>query len=191
MRTFIAVDFSSTIIHRIAEVIKFFRTQTPEGVLKWVLPQNLHLTIKFLGDIPEENIDLIKHLISTSIQGIQTFKISVEGLGMYPNQHTPRVVWLGIKDHHSLSAIHKAVDQTLVTANIEGDRRGFSPHLTVARIRRKTDRDMAEEIGKTLSQFKVESLGTCFVDKVCLYKSVLTPEGPIYTALFSAPLDKV
>ena len=191
MRTFIAIDFSPAIIDRIAEVIKYFKTQTPDQALKWVSPENLHLTIKFLGDGPDKNIDSIKALISGTLQGKKAFNISVEGLGMYPNQNKPRVIWLGIKDYQPLSAIHKALDQALVEANVERDRRGFSPHLTIARIRGRTDFSTAQEIGKTLSQFKVDSLGSCLVEKVCLYKSVLTPEGPIYTKLLSSPLDKV
>lgn len=191
MRTFIAFNFSPEINEKIAEIIKYLKTQTPDNALKWVAPQNLHMTIKFLGEVPEENIQKVKDIISASLKGISAFEIAVEGMGMYPNTHQPRVIWLGIKGSEPLRNIHKTLDSALQTAAIPPDKRGLSPHLTIARIRRNTDKLTVQGIGKTLSQFKIDFLGKCTINEIVLYQSVLTPKGPIYTSLLSNPLDKV
>jgi 2'-5' RNA ligase len=191
LRTFIAVDFSPEIIRKINEIIDYFKTQTPERALKWVAPKNLHLTIKFLGEVPEEKIEQIKSLIKETLNDVKSFQIGVEKLGMYPNPQKPRVVWLGITGAGPLKEIHKMLEPQLQKADIQPDRRGFSPHLTIARIRRNADIQSVKEIGEILSKFTVGSLGSCTVDHIVLYKSELTPQGPIYTVLLSSPLNKV
>lgn len=191
MRTFIALDFSPEIIRKINEIIDYFKTQTPERALKWVAPENLHLTIKFLGEVPEKKIEQIKSLINETLDDVKSFEIGVEKLGMYPNSQKPRVVWLGVRGAGPLKEIHKVLDSQLQKAEIQPDNRGFSPHLTIARVRRNADIQSVKEIGETLSKFKVDSLGTCTVNHIILYKSELTPQGPIYTPLLSSPLNKV
>ncbi|MDT8381724.1 MAG: RNA 2',3'-cyclic phosphodiesterase [Brevefilum sp.] len=191
MRTFVAIDFSPQIRGKIGEIIKYFKTQTPDYALKWVEPQNLHMTIKFLGEISEGHLQTIKDLLSDTIKGRSSFEIEVTGMGMYPSAHKPRVIWLGIEGSGPLKDIHKSLDQALQKASIPPDKRGLSPHLTIARIRRNVETLIVQDIGKTLSQFKIDSLGICTVYKVVLYKSTLTPGGPIYDPLLSIPLDKV
>lgn len=191
MRTFIAVDFSPKIINKITEIIKYFKTQTPQKAIKWVAPEHLHLTIKFLGDVPENKIDQIKGLIKATLNNENGSEIEVDGLGMYPNPHMPRVIWLGIEGTERLREIHNKLDTELQKADIPPDNRSFSPHLTIARIRRRADKETVKEIGETLSSFNVGSLGNCNINNIILYKSELTPEGPEYTALLSSPLNKV
>ena len=79
----------------------------------------------------------------------------------------------------------------LLVADVQPDKRSFSPHLTIARVRRNADVQSVKEIGETLSKFKVGSLGTCIINHIVLYKSELTPQGPIYSSLLSSPLNKV
>ena len=191
MRTFIAVDFSPEIIRKINEIIVYFKTQTPERAFKWVEPENLHLTIKFLGEVPEKKIEQIKSLIKETLDDFKSFQIGVEKMGMYPNAQKPRVIWLGITGAEPLKDIHKMLESQLQKADIQPDKRSFSPHLTIARIRRNADVQSVKEIGETLSKFRVGSLGTCAVNHIVLYKSELTPQGPIYTPLLSSPLNKV
>ncbi len=191
MRSFIAIDFSPKIIRNITEIINYFKTQTPGEALKWVSPQNLHLTIKFLGEVPDKEIEQIKEIMAKTLLSEPAFEIGVEGLGMYPSTHKPRVIWLGIKEGAPLTVIHKKLNLQLQKAGITPDKRDFNPHLTIARVRRNAEGKTVQEIGKKLSQFKVDSLGRCFIDHIVLYKSVLTPKGSIYTALLSSPLNKV
>lgn len=185
------MDFSPEIIRKINEIIVYFKTQTPERAFKWVEPENLHLTIKFLGEVPEKKIEQIKSLIKETLDDFKSFQIGVEKMGMYPNAQKPRVIWLGITGAEPLKDIHKMLESQLQKADIQPDKRSFSPHLTIARIRRNADVQSVKEIGETLSKFRVGSLGTCAVNHIVLYKSELTPQGPIYTPLLSSPLNKV
>lgn len=191
MRTFVAIDFSPQIKGKIGEIIEYFKTQTPDYALKWVEPQNLHMTIKFLGEVSEGHLRTIKDVLSDTLEGISAFEIEVTGMGMYPSTQKPRVIWLGVEGSEPLKDIHQSLDQALQKASIPPDKRGLSPHLTIARVRRNVETLIVQDIGKTLSQFKIDSLGKCTIDRIVLYKSTLTPSGPIYDPLLSIPLDKV
>jgi len=191
MRTFVAIDFSPQIRGKIGEIIEYFKTQTPDYALKWVEPQNLHMTIKFLGEVSEGHLRTIKDVLSDTLEGRSAFEIEVTGMGMYPSGQKPRVIWLGVEGSETLKDIHKSLDQALQKASIPPDKRGLSPHLTIARVRRNVETLIVQDIGKTLSQFKIDSLGKCTIDRIVLYKSTLTPSGPIYDPLLSIPLDKV
>jgi 2'-5' RNA ligase len=191
MRTFVAIDFSPQIRGKIGEIIEYFKTQTPDYALKWVEPQNLHMTIKFLGEVSEGHLRTIKDVLSDTLEGRSAFEIEVTGMGMYPSTQKPRVIWLGVEGSEPLKDIHQSLDQALQKASIPPDKRGLSPHLTIARVRRNVETLIVQDIGKTLSQFKIDSLGKCTIDRIVLYKSTLTPSGPIYDPLLSIPLDKV
>ncbi|MFH1964375.1 MAG: RNA 2',3'-cyclic phosphodiesterase [Acidobacteriota bacterium] len=191
IRTFIAVNFPPAVIDKIAGITAYLQTQTPGTALKWVAPENMHLTLKFLGDVREDRVPEVKECLQEALLHHPTFNISVESLGMYPTASQPRVVWLGINDAGNLKQIHHNLAKVLKDFDPAPEKRSFSPHLTIARIRQNISRDIARQVGETLSQFKVDSLGSFEVQTVHLFKSELTPRGPIYSALFSIPLNQV
>ena len=191
LRLFIAVDFPPEIIAKIAKINTYLQTQVPGRMLKWVSPENLHLTLKFLGDVRKDRLPELKTRLENALVGQSGFCIAIEGMGMYPSPNKPRVLWLGIKDQGNLKEIHHKLTLALEVFDPEPEKRSFSPHLTIARIRQNSDRESIREVGKTLSQFKVDTLGKLNICSVQLYKSELTPRGPIYTALQSVPLNQV
>ena len=191
MRSFIAIEFPPEIIKKLHKVSKYFKSQTPEKSLKWVEPENLHLTLKFLGEIAADQLDEVKAALISSLKDQPSFEIEIKGMGMYPNPRHPRVIWLGISGENGIKKVHAIIDRELAPLGFEPERRGFSPHLTLARVRPQTDRDTVEKIGTTLSQFNVDSLGKVSVENIHLFQSKLTPQGPIYTRLLSVPLHQV
>lgn len=191
MRIFVAVDLPPHMLEKIEEITTFFNNKTPPKALKWVEKDNLHLTIKFIGEINNDQVEPIKHILSKSLADHNAFDIEISGLGMYPHKNSPRVIWLGITNKKPLINIFKILDKSLTAQDIKPEQRGFTPHLTIARVRRNTDKATVKEIGEILSQFKVDDLGNITIDQVKLYQSVLTPSGPIYTNLFSVPLNQV
>jgi RNA 2',3'-cyclic 3'-phosphodiesterase len=191
LRTFIAVDFPPEMLEKIGEISTFFRQKTSENALKWVETGNLHLTLKFIGEINDNTLEQVEHTLSHSLNGQKAFEIQVSGLGMYPNKMAPRVIWLGITGGDPLVKIHHILDKNLAVLDIKPEGRALSPHLTIARVRKNVDKATAKKIGDTLAQFKVESLGTITIDRVHLYQSILTPSGPNYTVLHSVPLNQV
>ncbi len=191
LRTFIAVDFPPETLTKITKIIGYFKTQTPMDALKWVSAENLHLTIKFIGDIPEDKLAQVKMVIKKSLVDKHPFKIGVGGLGMFPNKHNPRVIWLGVTYDQTLRDIHHVLNHSLKSTGIEPDNRDYSPHLTIARIRQRAREETRQEIGATLSKFKIDSLGEIKINEIILYQSELTRNGPIYTPLLSQPLNQV
>jgi len=191
LRCFIAVDFPTKILEKIDQIIQYFGTQTPSKVIKWVAKENLHLTLKFIGEVSPGQLDQMKSIIPEAIHRKSAFEVGIEGLGMYPSYEKPRVVWLGITNGQPLIDIHKHLDQALSQANIKPENRPFSPHLTIARLRNHSKPVDVIRVGKQLSQFKVGNLGFARIDQIRLYQSELKPEGPIYSPLMTIPLNQV
>jgi RNA 2',3'-cyclic 3'-phosphodiesterase len=190
-RLFIAVQVPSDQIQKISDISDYFQSQVPPNSMKWVNPANLHITVKFLGETPKEKIEQLQTILLQSVKSLSPFELSIEGLGMYPHKRQPRTIWLSVQGSEPLISYHEQLDSALFHAGFEKDKKPLSPHLTLARVRDRTDRETAHQIGKTLSQFKVDSLGTLKVVEIKLMQSKLTPQGPIYTPLFSAHLCDV
>lgn len=191
MRLFIAADLTQEILQKIDKIIAYFQTQSPPGAIKWVNAHNQHLTIKYIGELKEEKLPRVKALMREALQGYIAPTISVAKLGMFPNPVQPRVIWVGIQSNEDLGKIHQSLDLALVDTGVPRESRGFHPHLTLGRIRRQVTRDDVKVIGQTFSQFKVDALGSVRIDEIHLYRSQLTPQGPIYSSLYSLPLNKV
>jgi len=191
LRTFIAIEFPAKITQKIDNIISFLKAQTPAKAIKWVAAENLHLTLKFLGDFPEQDLESLTAIMDHELKPFSAFEITIEGMGMFPNNANPRVIWMGISHTDSLLMIHKQLDNALQNEGIKPDQRNFNAHLTIGRIRRRTDPKVIHEIGKTLSAYKVETLGQVTVNRIILMKSELTPQGPIYTPLHLVPLNRV
>lgn len=191
LRTFIAVDFPQEIKDKIEEITAYFKTQLPPKVIKWVDPNNMHLTLKFMGETPVDRLEPIKKVMHQVVMVFPIFEIEIKNLGMYPNAKKPRVVWLGISSEEYLTSLHKQLDQALKELNIQPEGRPFSPHLTIGRVRRSADQESVKAVGQTLSQFKVSSLGHVTINEIVYYQSELTPQGPNYTILQSTLLNQV
>lgn len=191
MRTFIAADFPTDILTKAGKITADLKHQLPGGAIRWVSTDKMHLTIKFIGEIPKNKIDRVKDLMTNILSDQHSFNIGIQNMGTYPHINNPRVIWLGITQGAPLLEIHKKLDEALTDLKVRSDRRKYSPHMTLARVRRDTDRDTVREIGDILSQFKVDSLGTITISEITLYKSNLTSQGPEYTPLHVVSLNKV
>ncbi|MCB2202924.1 RNA 2',3'-cyclic phosphodiesterase [bacterium] len=191
IRTFIAVNPPTDILKKVVKISEYFQSQTPEDALKWSGINNFHLTLKFLGDVPEKKLPEIKAILAEAAKMVPPFEMSVGGLKFFPNVKKPHAVVLGVQNGQPLAALHQQLDTELQTVGIPGDKRAFNPHLTLARVRRSVSRERAAKIGETLSQFKVDALGPFRIDKVHLYQSELNPKGSIYTPLFTSRLREV
>lgn len=191
MRTFIAADLSPEILTKVEKITNDLKQMLPGGAIKWVSTDKMHLTIKFIGDIHKNKITRVKDLMTNTLKEQSSFKIGIQDLGTYPHINNPRVIWLGIMQGAPLIEIHNRLDEALTELKVRPDRRKYSPHLTLARVRRDTGRDTVKEIGEILSQFKVDSLGTITISEITLYKSKLTSQGPEYTPLHVVSLNKV
>ena len=191
MRIFIAVELPAKSREKIDTIINYFKTQLPNQSLKWVGAENLHVTVKFIGEIPEVALSKVKTIIDEVLNNQPEFSISIEGLGMFPNSNNPRVIWLGITGGDPLVSIHRQLNQSLAQIGVKPDPRPLSPHLTIARVRQGIDRSTLSTIGNTLAEFKVDLLGSIMVDHITLFQSIIKPTGPHYKALYHRPLNQV
>jgi len=150
------------------------------GDVKLVEPQNIHITLRFLGEIRQELVqDIIEQM--KQIQ-FTAFQIEFKGLGAFPDLHRPRVVWVGIKEGTArLSGIFEMLEKGLRTLRVQPDTRGFSPHLTIARVRSGRNR---EELAQVVSEMRDKEFGSIVANSVRLKKSILAPSGPIYSDLY-------
>ncbi|MBS7655866.1 RNA 2',3'-cyclic phosphodiesterase [Candidatus Bathyarchaeota archaeon] len=179
IRCFIAIDIDQeNILEKILKIQKVLERSNAD--LKLVEPQNIHVTLKFLGEIEEAKVNKVIEALKT-IQ-FKSFKINLKGLGAFPTINYPRVLWIGMANGFKESSlIFTQLEEKLVKLGFPKEERGFSPHITIARV--KSGRGKSELI-KILQEFKNEEFGEITVESVKLKRSDLTSKGPIYSTLF-------
>ncbi|MFZ6031664.1 MAG: RNA 2',3'-cyclic phosphodiesterase [Chloroflexota bacterium] len=188
IRAFVAINVSSEIQSRLDKVIGDLRKKMPDGAVRWVLASNLHLTLKFLGDVSVANLKVLQEVLQNEISHHRAVEISVGGLGAFPSSRRARVIWSGVEAPPELGAIQAGIENELARLGYAREERAFSPHLTLGRVSRNASQEEIRQIGDVLCNTKVGFLGAAAVDAVHLYQSDLRPEGSMYTCLFSAPL---
>jgi RNA 2',3'-cyclic 3'-phosphodiesterase len=190
IRAFIAIDLSPEIQQRLDDVIKSYRAQLPNIPIRWVSASNVHLTLKFLGDVSLSNLSILTEMIQKEISNHHQFEISVGGSGAFPNNRQPRVIWVGVEAPPELSAVQSGIEITTARLGYSREERAFSPHLTLGRISRNASAQDIKVISKVLDTVRVGFVGATCVEKVYLYRSDLQPTGAVYTQIFSASLIK-
>ena len=178
IRSFLAFDIEDqTILRRLVQIQN--RLTNCGADLKAVKPENIHLTIRFLGDIQQSMVDAI-HEEMKKIK-FTPFTVELEGLGAFPNPNYPRVVWAGIeKGADELKDVFEQLEPHLRGLGFKPDTKGFSPHLTIARVRTGRNKFRLAEVIQELENYE---FGTIKAECLRLKKSDLTPRGPIYSKL--------
>ncbi len=190
VRAFIAIEVPPAIRQAIHQKTSSLRAELG-ALVRWTSPENIHLTMKFLGDISAEHADLLHQTLRAQAHTVPEFTIHVGGLGAFPKLKRARVLWIGVKAPAELEALSRRIESACARLGSEPDKRGFSPHLTIGRIRQDASLLDEQRIGRALAATKIDSLGTARVDSLHLFKSDLKPEGAVYTKLFSAPFQHV
>ena len=188
IRAFIALNLSAEVIKRLDEVSRELKTRLPGGAVRWTAVKDIHLTIKFLGDVSVANLEMLKQVLQTEAARHPAFEFRVADLGAFPSARRPRVVWVGVQAPAELSALQHGVETELARLGYAPEERGFSPHLTLGRISRSATPDEVRRVGEALVNYPVGILGSASVHEVCLYRSDLQPGGAVYTCLQAAPL---
>lgn len=173
MRAFVAVEISD---EQIISKISKFQSQVKIHA-KPVEPHNLHFTMQFLGEVTDEQAEMIRNKLK-KIE-FTNFSISFKGIGIFPNQKSPRVVWIGTDENggKALVELAKKIEDALTPLGFRGDK-PFKPHITVFRIKNKTERILQE-----LKKFESLEFGMQEINNFKFKQSVLTPNGPIYSDL--------
>jgi 2'-5' RNA ligase len=190
LRTFVAVNFSPELRRALAEAGAGLSRSTPQRAMQWVKADNIHLTLKFLGDVPTDRIPEIAEALTASVGVVEPFQFTATGLGCFPNIRKPRVVWAGVEEEgaRKLIALAAAVEAALNPLGFPKEARPFSPHLTLGRVRRETPPPDAARVGQAVAAQPMARWGTQAVSAIHLMKSDLQPGGSIYTTLHTANL---
>ncbi len=189
MRLFIALDLDDSIRDRIARFVEGVRNFAPDA--RWVKDASLHITLKFIGEQPEEKVGQIKEALATIPASLS--EIQFRGYGFFPTPNSARVFWIGMDTGPELAALAAAIDDKTSTLGIPREDRKFSPHLTLARAsggsgvprRQKADRPngMFALLQEKLSKLSTPEFGTMTPREFFLYRSQLSPKGSTYTKL--------
>lgn len=180
MRLFTGIDVPDDVAFNLERLIDYLR---PSAQIRWMPTYNLHVTIKFIGERPDEDIEKIKSALS-AIAPPRPFRIEISELGWFPNPSSPRVLWAGVKAGEELERLFHEQERVLEPLGIAREKRPFQPHLTLARIKTPVP---LEPLREAIAELKSLHFG-CFTARAFhLYSSKLGPAGSIYTRLADFP----
>ena len=195
MRLFLALDIDDDIRERITLFVDGVRNFAPDA--RWMQPESLHVTLKFIGEQPESVMENIERAMATVSAG--TTQIDFRGYGFFPTSKSARVFWIGMASSPELVALAAAIDDTMPSLGIPKEDRPFSPHLTLARGRRASGSPRTsskdgpnrtfQRLQEKLAALSVPEFGTMTPREFFLYQSHLSPKGSKYTKLASFSLQ--
>lgn len=188
LRAFIAVEIPAPIQEAIHKQTSGLRQALGAGLVRWVAAGNLHLTLKFLGDISPSSLELLTQMLATEAAQVHGFEMQVSGLGSFPNLKRPRVIWVGLEAPAALETMRRGIEAAAALLGYAGEERPASPHLTIGRVRQNLSASDLQKIRTGLEAAKIGRIGPVPVGAVHLFKSELRPTGSVYSKLFSAPL---
>ena len=183
LRSFIAVEIPAEIQNAIAQSTASLKNRFPKPLIRWVALQNVHLTLKFLGDVSPANLERLSGALKAEAASHEMFCISVSGLGAFPTQQRPRVIWIGLDAPPGLAALQRGVDAAAAQLGYPKEERPFSPHLTIGRVSQTASASDLMHIHSALESTKVGILGAVRVQAIHIFKSDLRPGGSVYTLL--------
>lgn len=189
LRTFIAIELDAALRAALSRVQGKYKRQIAPADVRWVAAENIHLTLKFLGDTPRSRLPEIAAALQAACASHAVFEISLEGRGCFPNFQRPRVIWVAVRDRgQALARLQADIERQVAPLGWPTEARGFSPHLTLGRVTRGVSHTAEAEIGRIVEKSVVEQIGVQRVAGVSLIQSDLQPAGPIYTRLFHVSL---
>ena len=188
IRAFIAIELPEDVRRKLDEVSRQIQSRAGEEArraVRWVPASNMHLTLKFLGDVSTGNVEALARMIRTETAQHSRFEMILGGLGAFPNPKRPRVIWAGSEAPGELSALQKAIEAETRKLGYPAEERPFSPHLTLGRIAQNARPEEVVQVARALSEVKVGELGRVSVERVHLFRSDLRPSGAVYTSLYA------
>ncbi|UCD85024.1 MAG: RNA 2',3'-cyclic phosphodiesterase [Deltaproteobacteria bacterium] len=186
IRSFVAVELSPEIKDGITEIQERLRSSGAD--VRWVRPEGIHLTLKFLGDIEEEDIDNIAGCLKSAANGLNPFAVEIKEVGAFPNLRNPRTLWVGVTENRTLSSLQNEVEKALEGIGFPRENRPFRPHLTLGRVKSpKLKVKLIEALEKERAQ-EIFSPRQMSVEELTLFQSDLRPGGAVYTKLKTVKL---
>ncbi len=179
-RVFSALDLTPPVRQKVIEHISRLRDLAPHVKASWSREHNLHLTLKFLGQVQTSRLNQLSKAATAAVSGCSTFQVSIEETGVFPKPGKPRVLWLGIKDSSGqLAELHRRLEDACASEGFAKEQRPFHPHLTLARLRNPQN---AHELAAAHQQLSFEPV-TVKIAELLVLRSELSPNGSKYSVI--------
>jgi 2'-5' RNA ligase len=191
IRSFVAIELSDQLRTQLGQVQESLMSKGITDQVRWVKPEGIHLTLKFLGNVPADSVKEISVAVEQASRGIAPFDISLGGLGCFPTTSRPNVLWIGIEgDTVALVELQNSIEANLSRLGYPEEKRGYTPHLTLGRVHRRVGGADRRRLGDLIQTHSAEPLGGMKVSEISLMKSQLSPSGARYSRLAVAPLEE-
>ena len=183
IRSFLAIELDNDLVPGILDVQKEFKKTNAN--VKYVPEENMHFTLKFFGNIDEEMVDDIALAVEKVIKNYSSFDLNIKNCGCFPNKKVIKVLWLGLEEGSPIKNLQKDLDREFRKLGFKKEK-NFISHLTIGRVKSPKNK---KEIRETIEKLENIEIGQMSVSKICLKKSTLTPQGPIYENIKVFDLD--
>ena len=191
LRTFIAVELDEGLVGKLLDLQDRLRGQVAPRSIRWVRPEGIHLTLKFLGETRPDQVKAVKVALDRAASAVRPFAFTVGGMGCFPNTRRPRVIWVGLYEPAgTLSRLRDAVESHVAPLGFPTEKRPFRPHLTLGRVQRYASKSEVREVGEVIAASEIGTLDEMRVGQVSYIKSDLRPGGAVYTTLHEAQLQQ-
>jgi RNA 2',3'-cyclic 3'-phosphodiesterase len=188
IRTFIAVELEPATREALGDLQTQLKAHRAGRFVRWVAPDGIHLTLKFLGGVDPDRISALTRAVAEACSEPR-FSLTLAGLGAFPNTRRPNVVWVGVGgDVESAVRLAEQVDRACVSLGWPPEARPFAPHLTLGRVKRDVRPSDQQLVGEMISSLQVEQLAQVRVERVSIMKSDLAPAGSVYTQMATIEL---
>lgn len=191
VRLFVGIKLDDALCNALKHTQRSFQEEcdlasVSRNSIRWVAPQNIHLTLSFLGNTERDRFAELEAAIHRATKSVPRFVLTPSGLGCFPNPRRPNAIWVGLDGELQTPALlARNLETELVELGFPRDERGFQPHLTLARVKRETSHGERARIGEIVKTFPLTTFGTLHAEAVHLISSDLRPSGPLYTTLAS------
>ena len=189
IRTFVAIEIPELLKAKLDRSVEALRSSVVGDLVRWVRPDSMHLTLKFLGEIEQLQVNAIEQILDRIAGGFSEFGLEMAGFGCFPNKKRPRVIWVGFDAAASeLLRLQAELTGRLEVIGFEGDRWDYHPHMTLGRVRKELSAADSRILSDWAKEAQIETVGKFQVESISLIHSVLEPGGAVYTRLHSAGL---
>lgn len=187
VRAFIAVEIPAVIRQQLGLLVSPLN-RGHDSAVRWVRNDNIHVTLKFLGDSEPARLEKLYRELRPALEGLPIFDLNVGGFGVFPNINRPRVFWCGLQSTPALNDLYEKVESLCASAGYQRENRPFSPHLTLGRSSERAAARELQEIAAAIHKISKQPIGVARVDGLTIFRSRLSPGGSIYTPLYKIPL---
>jgi len=190
IRSFVAIELEDELRTELKRIQESLRGKRIADGVRWVRPEGIHLTLKFLGNVPANRIHEVVPAVADSTEGVEPFSISLAGLGCFPSFARPNVIWVGVGgETGALARLRANIEANLATLGYPPEKREYTPHLTLGRVDRRTGAADRRRLGALVQTETFASHSEMLVREISLMKSELSPAGARYTRLGAVQLE--